>query len=104
MGKALLTKLPLTLVAVAARHVNAQLIPTPDFSLHEIPTTSVPPAAGLFWEYLDVTALFVALCLATYFAFVTRSRRHLWALSIGSLLWFGFWRKVAYARSAQRKM
>ena len=35
----------------------------------------------------------MALSLASYFALVTRSRRHLLVLTIASLLWFGFWRK-----------
>lgn len=68
----------------------ADLIPTPEFSDHAIPTTTVPAADAQWWAVLDVLALIVALSLATYFAHVSRSRRHLLALTIASVLWFGF--------------
>ena len=72
---------------------SSQLIPTPKFSRHEIPTTTVAAPYGDWWEYLDVGVLLIALSLATYWALVTRSRRNLLLLTIVSLLWFGFWRK-----------
>ncbi|MDP6442645.1 MAG: 4Fe-4S binding protein, partial [Pirellulaceae bacterium] len=34
-----------------------------------------------------------ALCLASYFTLVTRSRRNVLILTIASLIWFGFWRQ-----------
>jgi polyferredoxin len=71
----------------------AELIPTPNFSQHEIPTTVVPQGTAVGWEYLDVAVLAVALGLASYWALVTRSRNKLFALSVFSLLWFGFWRQ-----------
>lgn len=78
---------------VAQADAAGQMIPTPKFSHHAIPTTSVPVPSWGGWQYLDLTVLLIALCLATYFALVTRSRRHLLLLTIGSLAWFGFWRK-----------
>jgi ferredoxin len=83
----------LGVVPGASADAPGQLIPTPEFSDHAIPTTSVPAPSSLGWEYLDVAVLLFALGLATYLALVTRSRRHLFLLTIGSLLWFGFWRK-----------
>jgi ferredoxin len=71
----------------------AELIPTPNFSQHEIPTTVVPSATSLAWEYVDVAMLAIVLALASYWALVTRSRNKLFALAIFSLLWFGFWRQ-----------
>lgn len=81
------------LLPSAVADASAQLIPTPKFSDHEIPTTAVPVPHTDFWETLDVGVLLVALAMATYFALVTRSRRQLLLLSIASLLWFGFWRQ-----------
>jgi Fe-S-cluster-containing hydrogenase component 2 len=77
----------------ALADTSEQLIPVPEFSDHAIPTTSVPSASTDFWEYLDVGVLLVALVLASYFALRTRSRRHLFILTVFSLLWFGFWRQ-----------
>ncbi|MCM2372719.1 4Fe-4S binding protein [Aporhodopirellula aestuarii] len=81
------------LVGLHSSIVSGELIPTPDFSSHSIPTTQVPSGSGLAWEYLDVAILVVALSLASYFALVTRSRRHLFLLSFASLVWFGFVRQ-----------
>ncbi len=81
------------LLVAGAGLSHGQLIPTPEFSQHEIPTSLVPSADHSAWEYLDVAVLAIALALASYFALVTRSRRHLLILTIASLLWFGFWRK-----------
>jgi len=72
---------------------TGELIPTPQFSDHAIPTTVVPGPSADLWEYVDVAALVIALSLATYWALVTRSRRYLFLLTIACLLWFGFWRK-----------
>ena len=80
-----------TLVALGSTTGQcADLIPTPEFSDHPIPTTSVPHADSQAWAVLDVFALIGALCLATYFAHVSRSRRHLLTLTVACVLWFGF--------------
>ena len=71
-------------------HASAELIPTPDFSDHPIPTSRAPQARSAWWGAVDMAALVLALSLATYFAHVTRSRRHLFLLTIASLVWFGF--------------
>jgi len=70
-----------------------QRFPPPDFTSHKLPTLEVPPATGGAGEYVDVVFLGVALCLASYFAIVRRSRRGLFGLSLVSLAWLGFWRQ-----------
>lgn len=71
----------------------AELIPTPTFSDHAIPTASVPDPNNSIWPILDIVVLIAALSAASYFTLVSRSRRNLLVLTIGSLLWFGFWRE-----------
>ena len=71
----------------------AELIPTPNFSDHDIPSTRVVEAPSVVWNAVDVGVLLVALSLASYFALVVRSRKYLLWLSVASLLWFGFWRR-----------
>lgn len=67
-----------------------ELIPTPTFSNHAIPTAEVPHGDPSYWQWVDVGLLCVALILASYFALVSRSRRHLLVLSVACLVWFGF--------------
>ena len=85
--------LPCILLVLLAANARGELVPTPEFSQHAIPTTAVPDASSDGWEYLDLAALLVALSLATVFGLVTRSRRQLFLLTIASLAWFGFWRR-----------
>ncbi len=71
-----------------------QRFPPPDFeSGHQLPTTTTPPARALTLEYLDVAVLAASLGLATWLVYKRRSRKGLMALSVFSLLYFGFWRK-----------
>ncbi len=86
----LLWVLPLSLTRVSRA---GEFIPLPSFSTYEIKSTQNPLPLPQWREYLDVTALFVGLSLASYFALVKRSRRGLFLLTIVSLLWLGFWRK-----------
>ncbi len=76
-----------------ATDAAAELIPTPPFTNHNVPTTEVPPTDAPVWELVHVGLLLLALSLASYFALVSRSRRHLLILSIASLIWFGFVRQ-----------
>ncbi len=71
----------------------AQLIPTPDFTEHLVPTSQMPAPSSSWWVTVDIVALAGALCLATYFALVSRSRIHLFLLTIGCLAYFGFVRE-----------
>ncbi|MCP4788316.1 MAG: 4Fe-4S binding protein [Fuerstiella sp.] len=69
------------------------MFPVPEFSDHPIPTASVPDVDDEVAAVLDVAILLVALCLASYFTLVSRSRRSLLLLTIACLIWFGFWRQ-----------
>ncbi len=60
---------------------------------HVPPETTTPPPRDIYFEYIDVGVLFVALCAAAFFALKTRSRRGMVILTVFSLLYFGFWRR-----------
>jgi len=66
------------------------LIPTPEFKDHAIPVSMPPAPESMAWEWINVAILIGALCLASYFALVNRSRRGLFLLAVASLIWFGF--------------
>ena len=71
-----------------------QRFPPPDFeSGHQLPGTTTPPARAISFQYLDVAVLAASLGLASWLIYKRRSRKGLMALSIFSLLYFGFWRK-----------
>ena len=79
----------LTGVAIAE-----QRFPPPDFEGgHQLPVTTTPAARGVLLQYLDVAVLAASLGLASWLIYRRRSRKGLMALSIFSLLYFGFWRK-----------
>ena len=80
----------LTAAAGAGTARAADLIPVPDFTEYQIPVSMPPAPDHVFWEWLNVALLVVALSLASYFALVSRSRRGLFLLAIASLIWFGF--------------
>ena len=81
--------LALTSVALAE-----QRFPPPDFeSGHQLPVTTTPPGRAIWFQYLDVAVLAASLGVATWLVYKRRSRKGLMALSIFSLLYFGFWRK-----------
>lgn len=83
--------LVLVLAGVSAR--AADLIPVPDFSEYQIPISQNAQTDSPIWEWVNLAVLVAALSLASYLALVARSRRGLLALSIASLLWFGFVRE-----------
>jgi len=68
--------------------------PPPEFSRpHSFPIVQdLPPRPELFM-YLDVTVLAAGLFLAAWFALKKRSRFGVVAVMLGSLAYFGFWRK-----------
>lgn len=68
--------------------------PPPDFeSGYVMPVTQYPAARAQWLEYLDVGVLALCLGVATWLVFGSRSRRGVVALSIFSLLYFGFYRE-----------
>ncbi len=71
----------------------AQLIPTPDFTDHVVPTSEAAEPGSTWWEVTDIVGLVVALCLATYFALVSRNRGHMFLLTVACLFYFGFVRQ-----------
>ncbi|MCX7818615.1 MAG: 4Fe-4S binding protein [Kiritimatiellae bacterium] len=80
-----------TAIAVAAE----QRFPKPDFkSGYTQPVYRPPlPARSAAREWADVGLLATALVAAAWLALRARSRRGLWALSIGALVWFGLVRQ-----------
>jgi len=69
--------------------------PPPDFveTDHVIPSPTSPGPRQDVYEYIDAAVLLAALGLASYLVLKKRSRRAIFALSVFSLLYFGFWRK-----------
>jgi len=84
----------LFLALVAMNAVAEQRFPPPEFeSGHQLPVMTVPGARALFFQYLDVAVLAASLGLASWFVYRKRSRKGVLALSVFSLLYFGFWRE-----------
>lgn len=93
-------KSAILLLAICALFFQLELFgverfPPPDFdpNIYKMPTTTTPPPRAHFWEFVDILLLFSALSLATYFVLIKRSRRHVFWLTIFSLLYFGFIRQ-----------
>jgi NosR/NirI family transcriptional regulator, nitrous oxide reductase regulator len=74
---------------------SEQRFPPPDFAEtgHKLPTTAMPFGRGIALEYLDLVVLAISLGVATWLVHRQRSRKGLIALSVFSLLYFGFWRR-----------
>lgn len=69
--------------------------PPPEFveTNHQVPTMTTPGPRAAYWEYVDSLVLAAALSTALWLIYTRRSRRGLIALSIFSLIYFGFYRK-----------
>jgi len=69
--------------------------PPPDFveTDHVIPSPTFPGPRLDVYEYIDAAVLLAVLGLASYLVLKKRSRRAIFALTLFSLLYFGFWRK-----------
>ena len=88
--------LALALEALLWTHstVAEQRFPPPDFeSGYQLPATPVPGPRSLYFEYLDVAVLILALGLASYLGLRRRSRKGVLGLSLFSLAYFGFYRE-----------
>jgi polyferredoxin len=71
-----------------------QRFPPPDFENgHKLPVTTTPLARAVLFQYLDVAVLAACLGLGSWLVYKPRSRKGLVALSIFSVLYFGFWKK-----------
>lgn len=83
----------LTVICCAAAFAE-QRFPPPEFeSGHQVPTTSVPAARGIIFQYADLAVLAGCLGLATWLVYKKRSRKGIFWLGLFSLLYFGFYRK-----------
>ncbi|MFC1793025.1 4Fe-4S binding protein [Planctomycetota bacterium] len=74
---------------------GVERFPPPDFveTEHVIPSPTSPGPRQDVYEYIDAAVLLAALGLASYLVLKKRSRRAIFALTVFSLLYFGFWRK-----------
>ncbi len=69
-------------------------IPRPEFlSDYKIPETILSYPTSYLFEYLDVAVMVCALVFASYFTIKKPSRKHIFAVSIFSLFYFGFFRQ-----------
>ncbi len=75
--------------------LGLERFPPPDFveTDHVIPSPTSPGPRQDVYEYIDAAVLLAALGLASYLVLKKRSRRAIFALTVFSLLYFGFWRK-----------
>jgi len=84
----------LAFLVLAPAVLGEQRFPPPEFeSGHQLPITTTPAARALPFQYLDVAVLAASLGMATWLVFKKRSRNGLVALSVLSVLYFGFYRK-----------
>jgi NosR/NirI family nitrous oxide reductase transcriptional regulator len=68
--------------------------PRPEFESGYIyPVEQMPLQRSLAWEYIDVSVLFLALCVTTWLALKKRSRQGLIWVAVFSLAYFGFFRE-----------
>lgn len=68
--------------------------PPPEFETgYELPSPTTPAPPHDAYEYVDATVLLAALGVSSYLVLKRRSRRAIFALTVFSLLYFGFWRK-----------
>ncbi len=71
-----------------------QRFPKPEFETgYTQPPTSQALPRSLFYEYLDVAVLAIALAVATWFVIKKRSRKGVFWTSVFSLIYFGFIRE-----------
>lgn len=96
MSRACLVALGLWVwVGAAVAAAESQLrFPRPEFeSGYQMPSMTTPAPRALAWQYVDVAVLAGALALAVWLIHRKRSRTGVLALSLMSLLYFGFYRK-----------
>jgi len=77
------------LFSIAAMAI--QRFPKPEFeSAYAQPQTQIPLPRGEFLAYFDVFVLFASLCIVTWLVLKKRSRLWVFAMSVFSLVYFGF--------------
>ena len=71
-----------------------QRFPKPEFeSAYTQPQTFIPSPRAEFLAYLDVVVLLISLCVVTWLVLKKRSRLWVFAMSVFSLAYFGFYRE-----------
>jgi NosR/NirI family nitrous oxide reductase transcriptional regulator len=82
----------LTILLTLCLSARAEIrFPPPEFeSGYTFPQTTSPAAQPVWHEYIDAVVLAVGLFLASYLILKRRSRRAIFVLMIGALLYFGF--------------
>ncbi len=84
--------LMLTLCSIQAWGIER--FPPPDFEGgYTFPTTTTPVPDSVWYEWMDVAVLAVALSVGAYLVLKKRSRAWVFALMLFSLAYFGFYRK-----------
>ncbi len=92
-GKIILLLLMLLFLAVQTEVTGQQRFPMPEFeSGYEYPDVSTPEPRSLTLEYMDVLVLLALLSVTVWLVMKKRSRRAILWLSVGALLYFGFWK------------
>lgn len=82
-----------TFCGISGQAQEKQRFPMPEFDNgHVPPDTHTPMPSGVLFEYLDVIVLLLLLIAATWFVIKRRSRTGVVAISILSILYFGFYK------------
>ena len=82
------------LAMLALNNFAIQRFPKPEFeSSYTEPTTQVPVPRSIILEYLDVVVLAASLALVTWLILKKRSRKGVLAVTVFSIIYFGFYRK-----------
>ena len=89
-----LTLFGLGVLLFGSAALGDQRFPPPEFETgHQIPITTTAAARGWMLQYMDVVVLAACLALASWLTLKKRSRKGVVALSVFSVLYFGFYRK-----------
>ncbi|MCL2183098.1 MAG: 4Fe-4S binding protein [Chitinispirillia bacterium] len=92
-GFALLPALMLITVMAGDASASLDRFPRPEFhGGYQIPDNNFGSARAAFLYYMDVFALFAALCAACWVVFKKRSRKGVLALMLASIAYFGFYK------------
>ena len=83
------------LVAGPAIAQSADRFPRPEFTTgyQEPSMKGQPGPRALFMEWMDIVVLIAALSAATYYSLKRVSRKAIFILSVGAVLYFGFYRE-----------
>ncbi|NQZ70230.1 MAG: hypothetical protein HRT89_19435, partial [Lentisphaeria bacterium] len=65
----------------------------PDIPGYSLPISGKPETRGFSMDYMDMSVLFLALSITTYFTLKKRSRKGIFWTSLFSLGYFGFYRQ-----------